>query len=601
MLEFLKFIYPYTKEHKYSFSIVLFFVLVGSYTAIAIPLYIGDFINSFSGHITANSVYYAFGVLIVLSLIDYIAQFGVRIAGTNYQRDTMESIRRDIFSKLHQQEMEYYTKETVGQLMERTVDEVYQFQDILAWGVRIVSTIIIVSAIVIAIMFFTSPLLALVFFLTYPILLFELKRTSSKNAKVFYDARLKFGLLSDTMAENLSGIKTVKSFGREKEQIDTFKSRNTDYIDTSNKLVAVKAFLQPGMIALYSIAVVTFLVSGGFFLESKFISAGLFASFMLLILRLGQQTRFLGDLGIDLLMSDSSAKRLNEVLKADLVLEDDEEAETLTSMNGLIEFRNVSFSYPGNSYKSLDNINLVIKPAEKIALLGATGAGKTTLVNLIPRFYDPSEGQVLIDGKDVKHLSRKSIRQFIQVIHQDNFLYTISLFENISFGKPDSNLPEVVYFSEVSQINSFIDSLPNKYDTIVGERGVTLSGGQRQRTTIARGLLVRPKIIIFDDSVSAIDPETEAKIQNALSEISTDVTLIVISQRPSSLKFVDRIIVIDEGTIIQSGSHAELMQVDGLYRQFINSVRLQVKFIDWDESIKETTTVTTPNVLIPTK
>ena len=510
-------------------------------------------------------------------------------------------IRRDVFKKLHEQEMEYYSKETVGQLMERTIDEVYQFQDILAWGVRIVSTIIIVSTIVFAIMFLTSWILAGIFALTYPILLLVLQKTSNKNAEIFYDARLKFGSLSEAMAENLSGIKTVKSFGREKEQINLFRGRNTDYIDTSNKLIAVKAFLQPGMIAIYSIAVVTFLAAGGFFLGNNLILPGVFASFMLLILRLGQQTRFLGDLGIDLLMADSSSLRLNDVLKAKLVLEDDPDAEIIKEMKGLIEFKDVSFTYPGNSYKSLENINLVIKPGEKVALLGPTGSGKTTLVNLIPRFYDPTEGTVLIDGKEIKHLSRKSIRQFIQIVHQDNFLYTSTIFENIAFGKPDVGLPEVIHYADASQIHSFIDSLSQKYNTVVGERGVTLSGGQRQRTTIARGLLVQPKIIIFDDSVSAIDPETEAKIQEIISKLDNNITLIVISQRPSSLKFVDRIIVLDEGTVIQQGSHEELMAEEGLYKRFINSVRKQVKFIDWDESISENISSTSTSIAIQSK
>lgn len=582
MFEFIHFMVPYTKEHKWSFSVTIFFVLIGSYTAIAIPLYIGQIINEFSGSITANDVYYAFLILLILSFIDYIAQFGMRIGGIHYQRDSMESIRRDIFKKLHEQDVPWYGTQTVGQLMERTVDEVYQFQEILGWGVRIISTIIIISAVVIAIMFFTSPILALVFALTYPILLIVLGKTSRKNAKVFYDARLRFGLLSDAMAENLSGIKTVKSFGREGEQIEIFKKRNTDYIDTSTQLVAVKSFLQPGMIAVYSIAVVTFLASGGIFLGSGLISAGIFASFMLLILRLGQQTRFLGDLGIDLLIADSASKRLNDVLKAKLIIEDDPGAENITDMKGLVEFKNVSFTYPGNSYKSLDNINLVINPGEKIALLGPTGSGKTSLVNLIPRFYDPTAGTVLIDNKDLKHVSRKSVRNYIQVVHQDNFLYTLSLFENISFGRPDTDLSEVIRYAEASQIHSFINSLEKKYETVVGERGVTLSGGQRQRTTIARGLLVKPKIIIFDDSVSAVDPETESKIQKTIAELESDVTLIVISQRPSSLKFVDRVVVLDEGKIVQQGSHADLMEVDGLYKQFINSVKKQVKFIDWD-------------------
>jgi ABC-type multidrug transport system fused ATPase/permease subunit len=590
MIEFLKFIYPYTKEHKKNFIGSVLFVLLGVFTQIAVPLAINIVIDDILPLKVESEIYFAFIIILILSILDYIANLGMRSTGVNYSRDVMESIRRDIYKKLHEQELEYYSKETVGQLMARTVDEVYSLQEILTWGWRIIIFVITISTGVFIVMFITSPILAIIFALTYPILLYVLKKTTNKNAQIFYGTRLKFGDLADTMAENLSGIKTVKSFGREQEQIKLFKEKNDEYIASAYDQILVKSYLQPGMIALYSIAVVTFLIAGGFFLESRVISAGTFVAFMLLILRLSQQTRFLGDLGINILIADSAAKRLNEVLRAPLVLEDDKEAEMLNNITGLIEFKNVTFKYPGNEYKALENVDLIIKPGEKIALLGPTGAGKTTLVNLIPRFYDPTEGTILIDNKDIKHVSRKSLRQFIQIVHQDNFLYTITLSENISFGKPESDLEEIIYYAEASQIHTFIDSLDNKYETIVGERGVTLSGGQRQRTTIARGLIIRPKIIIFDDSVSAIDPETEAKIQETISKIDEDITLIVISQRPSSLKFVDRIIVLDEGHIIQQGSHNELMkEEEGLYRRFVNSVKRQVKFIDWDESISEST------------
>ena len=602
MIEFLKFIWPYTKEHSKSYSLSVLFVFLGAFTQIAVPMYIQEVVDNL-GTALPSYIYMAFVVLVVLSVLDYTANLGMRLTGVNYSRDVMESIRRDIYRKLHEQELEYYSKETVGQLMARTVDEVYSLQDILTWGWRIMILVITISIGVFIVMFMTSPFLAVVFALTYPILLFVLFKTTTNNAKIFYDTRIKFGDLADTMAENLSGIKTVKSFGREEQQVGLFKTRNDDYIDSGLKQVKVKSYLQPGMIALYSIAVVAFLFFGGLLLDNKSISAGIFVAFMLLILRLSQQTRFLGDLGINILIADSAAKRLNEVLRAPLVLEDDPAAVPLTEMKGLLEFKNVSFTYPDNEYKALNNVNLVIKPGEKIALLGPTGSGKTSLINLIPRFYDPNEGQVLIDGKDIKHLTRKSIRQYIQIVHQDNFLYTVTLKENISFGAPDSELPEIIQYTEASQIHSFINSLDKKYDTIVGERGVTLSGGQRQRTTIARGLLTKPKIIIFDDSVSAIDPETEAKIQEKLFSLEKDITLIVISQRPSSLKFVDRIVVLEDGEIIQQGSHDELMEEEnGLYNRFINSVKRQVKFIDWDDKIAESQpTEITSNSIIQTR
>ena len=500
----------------------------------------------------------------------------------------IESIRRDVFKRLHQQGIEYFYRESTGQLLARAMDDVYYINDVLSWGWRVTGTIIAISTGIFVVMFLQSPVLAFIFALTFPVLLYVLKKTTTNNAKIFYDARYRFGELADVMAENLSGIKTVKSFNREHEQINLFKQKNDAYIDKALEQVTIRAYLQPGMITLFTSSVVTFLFFGGLFLQSQFISVGTFIAFIYLILRLSQQMRFLGQIGIYTMIADSSTKRLNEILNFPLVLEDDTDAEDLQTMNGLIEFKNVSFSYPGNKkVKALDEINLTIKSGEKVAILGPTGAGKTTLMNLIPRFFDPTEGDVLIDGNDIKHLTRKSIRKYIQIIHQDNFLYTTSIFENIAFGKTESTLEEVIEYAEASQIHTFVNSLEKKYDTIVGERGVTLSGGQRQRTTIARGLITRPKIIIFDDSVSAVDPETEAKIQKTLGEIDKDITLILISQRPSSLKYVDRIVVLEEGKIIEQGTHFELMNKEGLYKRFLNSVRKQVKFIYWDGKTSE--------------
>lgn len=588
MIAFLKFIKPYVREHKRPFLLSNLFILLGACTQIGIPLYIQQVIDIIYPRQAQNEIFIAFIILVILAFIDYVANLGMRMTGVYFARNTIESIRRDVFRKLHQQELEYYDKESTGQLLARTMDDVFYLQDVLSWAWRIVATLIAISSGIIVVMFLTSPELALIFALTYPILLIVLKTISSRNAQIFYDSRYKFGVMADTMAENLSGIKTVKSFGSEEQQINLFKSKNNDYIAKANEQVRVRSYLRPGMISLYSIAVVSFLFSGGLFLESNLISTGVFVSFMYLILKLTQQMRFLGFLGIDIMIADSSAKRLNEILQYPLVLEDEPDAIKLDSINGKIEFDNVSFKYIGNDYYSLENVSLTINPGEKVALLGPTGSGKTTLVNLIPRFYDPTEGKILIDGIDIKTVTRQSLRDYIQIVHQDNFLYTVSLFENISFGKTESDLGEVIEYASASQIHKFIDSLDKKYETIVGERGVTLSGGQRQRTTIARGLLIKPKIIIFDDSVSAVDPDTEARIQETLSKIDEEITLIIISQRPSSLKYVDRIIVLDEGQVIQSGTHSELIKEEnGLYSRFVNSVKKQVKFIDWDKSVSE--------------
>lgn len=587
MKEFFKFIYPYTIKHRFLFILSILFVFTNVLAQLAVPIYLQYIIDTIKITKLKREVYFAFFILLGLALVELIGNLGMRIAGVTYSRRVMESIRRDIFKKLHEQELEFYSKETVGQLLARTIEEVYSLQDILTWGWRIMTMIFLLSIGTFVVMFISSPFLSIIYALIFPLILYLLIRTSNKNAHIFYSARLKFGNLAEVMAENFSGIKTVKSFGREKEQIKIFKEKNDDYIDTTLKQIKIRAYLQPGFIFLFSLSLIGILIFGSFLTKNELLSSGTLISFLYLVLRLTQSTRFLGELGIHSMIANSAALRLNEVLKSPLVLEDLEDAVDVESggLKGEIEFNNVSFTYAGNKFKSLTNINLKIKAGEKVALLGPTGSGKTSLINLIPRFYDPSFGEILLDGIPLRSLKRKSVRESIQIVHQDNFLYTMELRKNIAFGKPDSSMDQVINVSKISQIHDFIDSLDEKYETVVGERGVTLSGGQRQRTTIARGLITRPAIIIFDDSVSAVDPTTEANIQKGMSQIDKDVTLIVISQRPSSLKYVDRVIVLDEGKIVQEGTHNELMKDDdGIYKRFVNSVKRQVKFIDWDKS-----------------
>ena len=263
MIEFLRFISPYVKEHKKPFMISNFFILLGACTQIGIPLYIQTVIDTIYPTKSTNALYIAFVILLGLAFLDYVGNYGMRITGVYFARNTVESIRRDMFRKLHEQELEYYWKESVGQLLSRSMDDVYNLQDVLTWAWRIVASLITISIGIFVVMFLTSPTLALVFGTTYPILIFVLAKISSRNAQIFYDARYRFGVMADTMAENLSGIQTVKSLGREIEQVNLFKKKNDDYIDRANEQVRVRGYLRPGMITLYSIAVVTFLFAGG--------------------------------------------------------------------------------------------------------------------------------------------------------------------------------------------------------------------------------------------------------------------------------------------------------------------------------------------------
>jgi subfamily B ATP-binding cassette protein MsbA len=309
---------------------------------------------------------------------------------------------------------------------------------------------------------------------------------------------------------------------------------------------------------------------------------------MLLVIQISVPGRFLGDLGIAAQMANAASIRLEEVLNTSISINDKPNAVKLQNIKSEIKFENVSFKYPNSDVEVLSNINLTIKTGERVALLGATGSGKSTLINLLPRFFDSSKGRILIDGENIKDYTKQSLRDRIGIVHQDNFLFSMNIHENIAFGHHDASRDEVINAAKIAQAHDFIvNELPDGYDSIIGERGVTLSGGQRQRITIARAVITNPDLLILDDAVSAVDPETEANLQETLKEVARTRTTIVISQRPSSLQFVNRIIVIDEGKIVQQGTHRELNSQEGIYQNFISTVENQIKFIDWEKNTEK--------------
>ncbi len=423
----------------------------------------------------------------------------------------------------------------------------------------------------------TSLTLALVFLMIVPVILFVLGYSTKRNAEKFYKSQYEFGRVSETLAENFAGIKTVKSFGREFDEIERFNKVNQDFLDASLEVVKVRATLQPGMIFLLSLSLVILLFVGGAFTSLGIIDTGSFVAFMLLSLQIMVPGRFMGDLAIQLQTANTAARRLEEVLNAEKHLKEIPNAPDIRPETYSIEFDHVYFRYPKSKNYVLKDISLKINEGERIALLGPTGSGKSTLINLIPRFFDPEKGVIKIGGCDIRRYSLKSVRDLVGIVHQDNFLFTLSIRDNIAFGKKDASFDEIVKAAKLAKAHDFIMEFPDGYDTIVGERGVTLSGGQRQRIAIARVLLANPPILIFDDSVSAVDPETEAILQKNINDHLGTKTMIIISQRPSSLKYVDRIVMLEKGQVVQDGRHEDLISQPGLYREFIDAIEQQVE------------------------
>lgn len=586
MRELASLLIPYMRRHKVPFAWINICTIIAALVQTLVPLKVSQIIDGAVSKGNMTTLMWGVATILGLGLADMLMNMGQRYASVQFSQRIIYDIRQDLFSTLQSQEMEFYAKESVGQIMARTIQEVFSMREILAWGYRLTFLFVCLFIGAFIAIWQIAPVLSLVFVLILPLVFAVSLSSSASNQQKFYDARFKYGELNEALAENLSGMLTVKSFGREQEQIDFFLQKNKEFYKAAYKTVQIRALLQPGTVLLISVCTIGLVLVGGTLVADGSISAGEFTAFMLLVLQMAIPGRFIGWLGIIAQDANSAAVRLNEVFKAPTYIKERGMPIELYRTKGAIHFDGVSFNYPGYPH-TLKGVDLRIPAGQKVALLGPTGAGKSTLINLLPRLFDPDTGAVRIDDTDIKDVSLRTLRHNIGIVHQEVFLFTLSIHDNIAFGDPSASRESVIEAAKAAHIHDFVATLEEGYDTIVGERGVTLSGGQRQRIAIARTLLLDPPIMIFDDSVSAVDPETEAKIQTSLREAASKRTTIVISQRPSSLRFVDRILVMDNGRIVQDGSHELLHDQPGIYRDFMDAIEHQVKFMDWNQSDNE--------------
>ncbi len=587
MYEFFKFITPYLKRHKRWFIIVNLLAFVTAICEVAIPIQISYLLDDIILTQLRDKLFLGVLGLIGFIALDFVANSSLRLATSQIGQTILKDIRQDLYITLQGQELPFYAEESPGQILSRTIGEMMAITNLLQWGYRLASLFTWMLVLSVIYMGRISPYLAITFVLIFPIMILVIIGVSKETQGKFYNERFVRGELNEFTTENLAGIKTVKSFGREFEQIEEYRNRFHRYIHAALQTFKIRVKVTEGMIFLLTFLIMGLIFIGGAFIHQGIITPGEFAAFMLLVSQISVPGRWVGLMGIMLHEANAATIRLNEVFQAPNLISTSQGTNHLTNIRGEIAFENVSFQINGHQ-KILDNINLHIPAGSKLLILGPNGGGKSTLVNLLSRFYIPQEGRILIDNQELGALTLHSIRENIGFVHQEAFLFTLSIHDNIAYGMPNATREQVIEVAKIAQIHDFIDSLENKYDTVIGERGVTLSGGQRQRMAIARTLLKNPAILVFDDSVSAIDPETEALIQETLMANAKARTTIIISQRSSSIKYADKIIVMDEGRIQQEGTDPDLRAKEGIYRDFINAIEGQNNYLDWTQSSPET-------------
>jgi len=480
-------------------------------------------------------------------------------------------LRNDLYKKIQNLSFSYHDRNQTGQLMIRATDDVEKVRVFIGQGLlQLVGAVLLLSGTVI-ILFTSNVSLAWTAMPILPIAMVLFGVFASLAQPLFSKVQQKLSYLNTVLQENLAGMKVIKSFTREKEQQAKFRAAADATMNQSIEVSRLFTFMFPFVFLIANLGQAAILYVGGKQIIVGTLTLGAWQEFSMYLMYLFFPIMMFGMIVTQMGQAAASADRIFEILDAKSDILDKPNAIKLPQVKGEVKFENVTFRYFGGGDPVLKNVTFEAKPGEAIALLGATGSGKTTIINMLPRFYDPSEGSITIDGHDLRDITLDSLRSQIGIVLQETTLFSGSIRDNIAFGKPDATLEEIQAAAKAAAAHDFIMSFPEGYDTHVGERGTTLSGGQKQRVAIARALLLDPRILILDDSTSSVDLTTEAQIQTALDTLMKGRTSFVIAQRISTVINADKILVLEKGEVVAQGKHADLMENEPIYAEIYNS------------------------------
>ena len=498
--------------------------------------------------------------IVISALLEYVRRYAIQYIG----QKAVFNLRNDLYKSLQEKSFSFYDEAQTGQLMSRVTHDVRSMQRVMSMWFASFANISISYILVLGLLLSINYRLTLLSLIPAPFVLFVSYRYNRVARPLHRERRRKLGDIESFLQQNITGIRVVRTFTQEGRETEKYSEKNQEYMGLNLKTIRYRALYPNLNDVFYSLATVALYWYGGSFLMGNTISLGDLLLFTRMMMRLMQPLRFISMLTSMYTSAMAGAERVFGMMDQEPDVKDRPDAIQLPPLKGEVLFENVSFEYIKGKLV-LENINLTVQPGETIAILGATGSGKSTMIYLLPRFYDVTSGRVLIDGYDVREVSLKSLRKQIGISLQEVFLFSTTIKENIAYGRPDTALSEIIKVAKAAQAHEFIMSFPDGYDTFVGERGATLSGGQKQRIAIARALLMDPKILIMDASTSFVDTETESKIQKALEALFKNRTTLVITQRLSTIKTANRIIILKDGKICEAGTHEELLAKNGIY------------------------------------
>jgi len=480
-------------------------------------------------------------------------------------------MRNDLFARIQSLSFSYHDRTQTGQLMVRATDDVEKVRLFIGQGLLLAAGALILLTGTLTILMTTNFRLTLVALPILPIALVLFMIFGAISVPLFSKVQARLDALNTLLQENLAGIKVVKAFTREKSEQAKFQQAAGELMEQQITVSRVFSFLFPLVIFVASVGQAMILYFGGRQILGNTLTLGEWQEFSIYLVYVFLPMAQLGMIITQMSQASASAARIFEILDTQSDVKDLPGSYPLPQIKGRVRFEGVTFRYFGSGEPVLRNVDFEVLPGQAVALLGSTGSGKSTIINLLPRFYDPSEGRITIDGHDLREVTLDSIRSQIGIVLQETTLFAGTIRDNIAFGRPDAPLEEVEAAARAAAAHEFITAFPDGYETPVGERGATLSGGQKQRIAIARALLMDPRILILDDSTSNVDLATEAVIQRALDELMKGRTSFVIAQRISTVMKADLILVLDKGSIVARGSHADLLETSEIYAEIYNS------------------------------
>ena len=560
-------VWQYARHSRWQIILASLLITVNALGVVAVPLLGGIIVDVVINQRHLNLLLPLLAGMVGITLIRTVMRYCYIILWERVGQNSLYDICHDLFTKLQSLDYPFFNSVTNGDIMARLTGDTDAIRHFLCWVTYNTAECVLWFLTAVIVMGWLNWQLMLALIILTPIIAWLTTRMSTEAHTVFFDIRQSFAHLNAMVEENISGNRIVRAFAREDYEIEKFQQLNHDYKEKNMASAAVSRRYLPTLDFLASLLSVIVLLLGSILVINHQMSLGQLVSFNGFLWMLNQPMRMSGWLINDIQRFSAATIKIRSMLNTQPTIITTK-SQQVVPIRGAAQFQHVDFAFPDTpQVNALLDINFTVEPGQTLGILGETGSGKTTLMNLIARFYDPTNGRILIDGRDIQQWSAQDLRNQITIVTQDLFLFSDTITDNINYGNHDASIPFIREMAAIADANNFIDQMPDGYDTVVGERGVGLSGGQKQRISLTRALVKDPRILILDDTTSALDMETEATIQQRLKAITKNKTVFIIASRISSLRHADHIIVLRHGEIIEQGNHESLLAQNGYYAE----------------------------------